>query len=46
MAIETLRPNAAGDETQFAPYGAANNWQCVDEASADDDTTYVRNEVG
>lgn len=40
MAIETLRPNAAGDLAQFTPNAGAN-FQCVDEAVADGDTTYV-----
>lgn len=41
MPIETLRPNAAGDITELTPHGAVNNWQCVDEAVPDEDTTYV-----
>ena len=41
MDIETLRPSAPGDETALYPEGAATNWQCVDEAEADDDATYV-----
>lgn len=39
MATETLRPNAAGDVTDWTANGAATVWECVDEASADDDTT-------
>lgn len=39
--IETLRPNAAGDLTEMSPNTGAN-WQCVDEAVADDDVTYVQ----
>ena len=45
MSTETLRPNAAGDSTQFTPYpntGEAN-WEDVDEETADNDTTYVYN---
>jgi len=38
--IETLRPNAAGDETNLIPHNTLN-WQMVDEEIADDDTTYV-----
>jgi len=42
MAIETLRPNAAGDLTEWSSVsGCVNHWECVDEASADDDDTYV-----
>ena len=40
-STETLRPNAAGDSTQFTPYGATYNWQCVDEVTSDGNTTYV-----
>ena len=43
MAIETLRPNGAGDETsidaQYPTSGA--HWEKVDEAVADDNATYV-----
>ena len=42
MPTETLRPSAAGDAAGLTPSGAAANWDCVDEASADDETTYVR----
>lgn len=42
MATETLRPNGAGDLTQLFAVGEANNWQNVDEASPDNDTTYNR----
>lgn len=43
MAVETLRPNAVGDSAQFlrTPGTGEANWQDVDEASPDDDTTYV-----
>lgn len=41
MATEILRPNAAGDETALYPNGDTYDWQCVDEASPDDDTTWV-----
>ncbi|GAJ22505.1 unnamed protein product, partial [marine sediment metagenome] len=39
--VETLRPNAAGDETNLTPMGNGANWECVDEAVADEFTTYV-----
>jgi hypothetical protein len=43
MATETLRPNAAGDETairrQYPSSGA--HWDKVDEAVSDDSSTYV-----
>ncbi len=39
----TLYPNSAGDSTQLTPITAPTNWECVDEAVTDDNTTYVRN---
>lgn len=39
--VETLRPNAAGDDTELSKWGDTFNWQCVDEEIPDDDTTYV-----
>ena len=44
MATETLRPNAAGDETSIGyqlPNDGQPHWQKVDEASADDASTKV-----
>jgi hypothetical protein len=38
---ETLRPNAVGTYSQCDWAGAYPNFQCVDEAVADDDATYV-----
>ena len=44
--METLRPDGAGTATQFAPFPAdAVNWNKVDEATPDDDTTYVEDSV-
>jgi len=46
MATETLRPNAAGDKAECIRYGdcaAGQNWECVDEAVSDGDTTRVGN---
>jgi hypothetical protein len=44
MATETLRPNAAGDETNIALQypTSGEHWDKVDEETADDDSTYVR----
>jgi hypothetical protein len=42
-ATETLRPNAAGDETALAKWSVDYNWQAVDEEVADETTTYVYN---
>jgi hypothetical protein len=39
--IYSKLPNAAGGSALWTPNGAAANWQCVDEAIPDDDTTYV-----
>ena len=41
MGIETLRPNANGDIIEWSPSPGApvENWENVDEAVADDDTT-------
>ena len=33
-------PNADGCHIDFTPVGEANNWECVDEASPDEDDTY------
>lgn len=34
-------PNAAGNDTEWTPTGAVSNFQAVDEAPPDDDTSYV-----
>jgi hypothetical protein len=39
--IETLRPSAAGDETDFSHTGGASNYQSVNETNSDEDTSYV-----
>lgn len=39
--IITIMPAGAGSFSQFTPTGFANNWQCVSEIPADDDTSYV-----
>ena len=43
MATEILRPNAAGDYTNITTQYPAStyHWDKVDEASSDDDTTYI-----
>jgi prepilin-type N-terminal cleavage/methylation domain-containing protein len=38
---EILRPTGAGATTGLTDQGCAVNWQCVDEATSDDDATYV-----
>lgn len=39
IKVETVRPTGAGNSTQFTP-SAGSNWQNVDEATYDSDTTY------
>lgn len=41
MATVTLRPAGAGNSTQLTASGAATNHGCVNEATADNNTTYV-----
>ena len=36
-----LRPNGAGSSAQWTPVGCTQNWQCVNEAASDGDTTRV-----
>ncbi len=44
--IETIRPDGVGTATNFAPFPAdAVNWNKVDEAVPDDDTTFVEDAV-
>src|SRR3972149_5979624 len=43
MATEILRPDADGGEVALLASRAAADWDCVDEASPDDDTTYLSN---
>ncbi len=47
MATETLRPNAAGDETAIATQYPAPpfHWDKVDDPSPDEDSTYVENDT-
>lgn len=40
--VETLYPNGAGDLTEMTP-DTGNNWERVDEATHDGDTSYVEN---
>lgn len=41
MSTLTLRPNAAGDATTLFKKSGTYNWQMVDEASPDNDGSYV-----
>jgi hypothetical protein len=41
MATEILRPDSDGDETALSQNGASEDWDCVDEASPDEDTTFL-----
>jgi len=38
---EILRPNSSGSYTQCSKQGSSQNYRCVDEVVADDDSTYV-----
>jgi hypothetical protein len=40
VKVVTMRPDSAGDTTEFTP-SAGSNYACVDEAVANDDTDYV-----
>lgn len=40
VRVVTLRPDGAGDSTQFTPSAGAN-YECVDDDQVDSDTTYV-----
>ena len=42
MSSETLRPNAAGNSDTCIKNGCTSNWECVDEAVSDGDTTYCK----
>jgi hypothetical protein len=44
VPTEILRPNGAGDETNLSRNTGSNNWDMVDESSADGDSTYVYND--
>ncbi|MFC1916010.1 hypothetical protein ACFLW4_04870 [Chloroflexota bacterium] len=43
---EILRPNSSGSYTQLSRSGSSSNYRCVDEAVADEDSTYVYAEGG
>ncbi len=42
LEVRSMVPNATGNYAQWTPNGAANNFDCVDEATPDGDTTYVQ----
>lgn len=42
--VITLYPNAAGDDDDFTP-SSGNNYECVDEVTIDDATSYVQSGV-
>ena len=48
MAIETLRPNAAGDETNIPIQvpSSGEHWDKIDEETSDEDSTYVTTGYG
>jgi hypothetical protein len=36
-----IRPNGVGKESDWYPVGSTSNWECVDDSTADEDTTFV-----
>lgn len=40
VRVDTVRPVGAGALTQFSPQGGSVNWENVDDATSDGDTTY------
>lgn len=40
VRVDTVRPIGAGALTQFSPQGGSVNWENVDDATSDGDTTY------
>lgn len=40
VRVDTVRPVGAGALTQFSPQGGSVNWENVDDATTDGDTTY------
>jgi len=36
-----MRPNAVGTKSDWNPVGSTSNWECVDEVTPDEDTTFV-----
>lgn len=45
-ATEILRPNADGSYTECNRHGASSNYRCVDEAIADEGSTYIYSSGG
>ncbi len=40
VRVDTLFPSGAGNAANFTPTGSGNNWENVDDASPDEDTSY------
>lgn len=45
MRVVTLRPNGAGNSTDFTPGPTGPNYACVNEVVCDDDTSYVEDDT-
>ena len=45
VRVDTLFPSGVGASAQFMPTGSATNWENVDEASPDEDTSYNASET-
>jgi len=46
LTTVTLRPNGVGASTQWTPFPSVPNYAKVNEATADNDTTYVKSNTG
>lgn len=45
LKIECLHPSGTGTHTTFTPVGQSANWDCVKDATANDDTDYVHTDI-
>ncbi|NCC03457.1 MAG: hypothetical protein EOM37_05340 [Proteobacteria bacterium] len=45
VRVDTLFPSGVGASAQFTPTGSATNWENVDDAAPDDDTSYNASET-
>lgn len=45
MATMTLRPNGTGYITELLSYPSGASYECIDEETADEDTTYIYNDT-
>jgi hypothetical protein len=45
VRVDAIYPSGVGASAQFTPTGSATNWENVDDASPDDDTSYNASET-